>query len=233
MSFKPLALASEHPYATGAAVFVLGLGALYFLGFFGGGSQQQAQGDSGLAQAYYAAQAASVATASQPPVAATSPAWLTEYDRILNQAQSAYSKSNYTLAKQEYNKALNLANRNGDRQKVTFVNGQIAECNKAIEVANKAAGEARQKEIQERLASYNFVGNFALGTDFLIVQRKSDNRWGIIRKDGKEAEAFNYSQVSARLKNGFFALKNDEGWVVFDTSMKKITTGLDKLDDYK
>ena len=176
----------------------------------------------------------SVAPASQTrPAAATPPAWLTTYNRIIKQAQSAYSKRDYTLAKQEYDKALNLANQNGDRQKVTFVNEKITECNHAIEAANKASEEAHLKEIQERLASYNFVGNFALGTDFLIVQRKADNKWGIIRKDGKEAEAFNYSQVSMRLKNGFFALKNDEGWVVFDTSMKKLKTGLDKLDGYR
>jgi len=134
----------------------------------------------------------------------------------------------------EYNKALNLANRNGDRPKTTFVNGQIAECDKALEAAIKAAEEALQKEIQERLALYNLVGNFPLGSDYWIVQRKSDNRWGIIRKDGNEAEVFNYSQASsARLKNGCAALRNDQGWVVFDASLQKIATGIDKLDDYR
>ena len=116
----------------------------------------------------------------------------------------------------------------------------IAECNKAAEDAGKALEEtrkaeeeARQKATSERLATYNFVNNFKLGADFMIVQNKSNNRWGIINNDGTIKETFEYSQVSTRLKDGYYALKNDKGWVVFDTSINKVATGLEKLDDYR
>jgi hypothetical protein len=168
------------------------------------------------------------------------PAWLSEYDRIVNLAQSAYHRKDYVKAKTEYNRALALANRNGDRQKVTFMNSMIAECNKTFEEAQKALEETRkadeealQKAANERLATYNFVGNFILSADFMIVQNKSDNRWGIINKDGTVKEAFDYTQVSTRLKDGYYALKNDKGWVVFDGTTKKIAADLEKLDDYR
>jgi tetratricopeptide (TPR) repeat protein len=158
----------------------------------------------------------------------------------LNLAQTAYRGKNYAKAKDEYNKALRLANQNGDRQKASFVTGQIAECNKAIEEAEIAAEEIRlaeeealQKEIQTRLASYDFVGRFRLGLSYMIVQRKTDQQWGIIKQDGTEAEAFVYSQVSARLKNDCYALKNEQGWSVFDTSLKKVAVNIEILDDYK
>ena len=174
------------------------------------------------------------------PAENTPPAWLAEYDRILNLAQSAYRSKDYAKAITEFNRALTHANRNGDKQKVTFVNGMIAECNKAAEDAGKALEEtrkaeeeARQKATSERLATYNFVNNFKLGADFMIVQNKSNNRWGIINNDGTIKEAFEYSQVSTRLKDGYYALKNDKGWVVFDTSINKVATGLEKLDDYR
>ena len=179
------------------------------------------------------AQTASATPATTTPAVTAPPAWLSEYDRILNAAQSAYGNRDYVRAKQEYNRALTLANRNGDRPKATFVSGQIAECDIAIEAARKVEEERRQKETQERLAAYNYVGNFALGTEYLVVQRKSDNRWGVIRKDGSEAEAFNYLQVSVRLKDGYYALRNEQGWVVFDTRLRKVASGLEKLDDYR
>ena len=187
---------------------------------------------------------ASTTTQSNPATATTTPpattttvpastAWLAEYDRIMNTALSAYGNKEYEKAKTEYNKALRIANQNGDKQKATYVNGQIAECDKAIEAEEKRNVEARRKQIQDRLAAYNFVGNFPLGTNYLIVQRKSNNHWGIIDKNGVEREPFNYTQVSARLKNGYYALKNEQGWVVFDTSKNKVATNRDNLDDFR
>jgi len=167
------------------------------------------------------------------PIVSTPPAWLANYDRILNLAQAAWRSQNYAKAKEEYTRALTLANQNGDRQKATFVTGQIAECDKVIEATKIAEEEERQAEIQTRLTSYNFVGTFRLGVSHMIVQRKSDNRWGIIRQDGTEAESFIYTQVSQRLRNNYYALKNDQGWVVFDTSLNKIASDIDNLDNYK
>ena len=162
--------------------------------------------------------------------APVTPAWLTNYNRFINLAQTAAGSKNYVKAKEEYTNALNLANQNRDSEKTAFVTGKIAECDKAIEEATSAA---RQTVAQTRLEAYNFVGNFKLGSTYLIVQRKSDNRWGIITLDGTEAEAFGYTQVSALLKNNNYALKNDEGWVVFDTSLKKMATALENLNDYR
>ena len=81
-------------------------------------------------------------------------AWTAEYDRILNRAQSAYRNNNYESAKTEYNRALNLAKQNGDTQKTTFINGQIVECNRAIEAKASAEREARaQRERAAELAA--------------------------------------------------------------------------------
>ncbi|MDR2231929.1 MAG: serine/threonine protein kinase [Tannerella sp.] len=163
---------------------------------------------------------------SQADEQANITAWLADYDRILNAAQLAYGNEEYEKAKSEYNRALALANRNRDRSKATFVNGQIALCDKAIE-------EMRQKEIKDRLATYNFVGNFALGPSYWVVQKKSNNLWGIIDREGNEKEAATYNQISARLKNDYYALKNSQGWVVFDTSLNKIASGIQGLEEYQ
>ena len=174
-------------------------------------------------------------TESSPTTTVTPspPSWKVEYDRIVNAAKTAYNSKNYAKAKEEYGRALTLANRNGDRQQATFVNEQIAECDKAIEAAREAAAVS-QKELQDRLkASYNFVGIYKLGANHLIVQQKSNNRWGIINMEGVVVEEFNYTQVSTRLKNDSYALKNDQGWVVFDTSVKKIATNLANTDGYR
>jgi len=174
-----------------------------------------------------------IPTEVEESVIPISPApWLTEYDRILTIAQSAYNRRDYVRAKEEYNRALNLANRNGDRNKAAFATGQIVACDRAIETA-RMAEEAKQKEIRERLATYNFVGNYPLGTRYMIVQNKSNYRWGIINPEGYVAETFNYTQVSSRLRNGYYALKNDRGWVVFDSSLNKVATDRENLDDYK
>ena len=150
----------------------------------------------------------------------------------MNTAQAAYNNKGYAKAKEEYSRALSLANRNGDRQKATFVNAKIDECDKAIAAAT-AATTVNQKEVQDRLATYNFVGNFKLGSNHLIVQRKSNNRWGIINMEGVVVEEFIYTQVSTRLKNDYYALKNDKGWVVFDTSLTKIAVNLENTNQYR
>ena len=169
-------------------------------------------------------------TSSPPPP----PAWIVEYDRLLNVAQTAYKRKDYVRARSEYNRALTLANQNADTEKATYVTEQIAACNKSIET-ERIAEEARQKEIEERLASYNFVDKFTLGSTYMVVQRKSDNRWGIINREGNEVEPFNYSQGSGstRLINGYYALKNESGWVVFDESLNKIASGIESLADYR
>jgi len=171
---------------------------------------------------------AATATPATPP-----PPWIAEYDRIVRGAQAAYASKDYAKAKTEYTKALNIATQNNDQKKISFVNQKIADCNKVAEAPKASEKPVSQEEVDKRLAAYNFVGNFALGSSYMVVQRKSDNRWGIIDKQGNEVEPATYNQVSVRLKNGYYALKNDKGWVVFDTSLKKVATGLSGLTEYQ
>jgi len=156
-------------------------------------------------------------------------AWIAEYDRLINTAKSAFNNRNYTAAKVEYNKALNLAIQNRDNLKQTEISRQINACDEAI----RQDEETKNRAIQQQLASYNFVGTFKLGTNYMVVQQKEgDKRWGIIDNEGNVAEIFNYDQVSERLTNGFFALKNDRGWTVFDASLNKEASGLENLNEY-
>ena len=159
--------------------------------------------------------------------------WIAEYDRILSLALSSFRKNDYVKARSEYVNALNIANQNGDKQKISYINGRISACDKAIEEVEKAEEEARQKIIQERFELYNLVGSVSLGSDYLILRNKSNNRWGIITKEGVQKEEFNYSQVSQPLRDGCFGLKNDQGWEIFDVSATKIDEKLENLDDYQ
>ena len=161
------------------------------------------------------------------------PEWIAEYDRLLTLAQSSFRKKDYVKARSEYVNALNIANQNRDRQKVSYVNGRINACDKEIVEIEKAEEEARQKVIQERFELYNLVGSVTLGSDYLILRKKSNNRWGIITKEGVQKVEFNYSQVSTQLRDGCFGLKNDQGWEVFDVSATKIDEKLENLDDYQ
>ena len=194
--------------------------------------EEKAKTEAEAAEAAAQAEAQAKASSAANATPASPPAWLATYDRILNDAASAYSDKDYAKAKTEYTKALNLANQNKDRQKITFVNQRIAECDKAVEASKVPVKAATPEEVERRLAAYDFVGSFALGSSYMVVQKKSDKRWGIIDKEGKEVEAATYSQVSSPLKNGYYALKNDKGWVVFDTSLNKVATGLAGLNDY-
>jgi len=165
---------------------------------------------------------------STPP-----PTWFAEFDRIVNLAQTAYNRKNYTRSKEEYNRALNLANRNGDAQKASLVLNMIAECDSMLFAEKAAVEETRKNTIEDRLSSYNFVNIFPLGSSFMVVQRKADNRWGIINKEGYEVEEFIYSQISERLKNGYYALKNEQGWVVFDNSLNKVASGVESVREFR
>ena len=93
----------------------------------------------------------------------------------------------------------------------------------------QAAEEARQ----QRLNNYELYGK-NLGQNYMVVQRKSDNRWGIIDTDGNVRVAFNYRQASGRLQNGYFALLNDQnGWDVFNASLVKIESNISDLSTYR
>ena len=175
--------------------------------------------------------------------ATSSTAWIAEYERYTDVAKAAFDRRDYTKAKTEYSKALTLVNRIGDRQKITYVTGQIAACDKALEAAKSAAptpattpstpAASAPGDAGKRLEAYNFVGSFMLGTNYMVVQNKENNLWGIIDRAGNEVEAAVYIQVSERLKDGNYALRNSQGWIVFDKSLKKIATGLQALTDYQ
>ncbi len=177
----------------------------------------------------------SISTAPDLP-----PAWIADYDRMVRSAKSSYDKRDFQTAKAGYEKALSIAVKNADRKRQTAVKELIGICEMEIitltaqaEVQKtKQEAEEKERKKQERLASYDFVGKLMLGASYMVVQRKSDYRWGIIDSEGYEVEPAIYSQVSGRLKNGYYALKNEKGWVVFDTSLKKVATGLERLTGY-
>jgi len=184
-------------------------------------------------------------TVKQPAIAptvaviASPPAWIAEYDKIMKTAKTSFDNKDFQTATAAYSQALALAVKNVDKKRQATVKGQIEACEKEIkaeeEAKNAVKQEAEEKENKkkERLASYDFVGKLMLGASYMVVQRKSDYRWGIIDGEGHEVEPATYSQVSARLKNGFYALKNERGWTVFDTSLKKVASDLERLTGYQ
>jgi serine/threonine protein kinase len=175
--------------------------------------------------------------------------WITDYDQYVSRAKSAYNRGNYDTALREYKRALTLVRQKGDNGRESIITAGITECNREInaqqerrrqEEANRQAAleEQRKKEgdlfaRDNRLQAYNFVGDFILGNGYMVVQQKFNNHWGIIDKDGFVKESFNYTQISERLKYGFYALRNDQGWVVFGNSANKLADNLDNLDNYR
>lgn len=69
--FHPIEWAKEHPYATGAIVFGGGLVLLWALGYLGGGSSSANSGQTNMAAAYYAAEAAQATAGTQLNIAQT------------------------------------------------------------------------------------------------------------------------------------------------------------------
>ena len=148
-----------------------------------------------------------------------------QYNRHISMGQMAFESQKYQEAMDEYLNAQALAGKLRDAGKRTEVNNLINACTAAME-------EKEEQDTQERLALYNFVGSYPLGSAYMVVQRKADNLWGIIDRRGNVVEAPTYTQANPRLKNGNQALRNAQGWTIFDPSLNKIATGLDRLDDY-
>lgn len=94
-----------------------------------------------------------------------------------------------------------------------------------------------EKELKEIiLKNLNLYHQFDknLGTSYQVVQRKSDGKWGIINTVGEVVVDFIYTQSSSRLKNGCYALMDEQKkWHVFDPSLKKIASGIDNLNNYE
>ena len=86
---------------------------------------------------------------------------------------------------------------------------------------------------EERLKKYEDYEK-KLGLHFKVVQRKSDNKWGIIDNDGFEKIKFEYKQASVILKDGCYGLFNEQNlWDVFDPMLTKIASGINDLDEYR
>jgi len=96
----------------------------------------------------------------------------------------------------------------------------------------QAAGR-NDEEVKTRLSRYRQAGK-NLGTAYIVVQRISDSKWGIIDREGNERTNFIYIQVSSPLKNGCFALMNEQKkWDVFNPSLEKIASGIENLNNYE
>jgi len=183
--------------------------------------------------------------------AADTQAWLTQYDQQIRTAETAYKSQNYEKARTSYNAALNLLIQNKDTSgKEKEVRTKIDDCLKAInaqkakeqrakdsldrvraEAAAKQQAEAAAR--QQRLDKYQQY-NKNLGSNYMVVQRIADNKWGIIDKEGNERVPFNYKQASSALKNGCFGLLNEQNlWDVFNASLTKIASGVSDLSNYR
>ena len=97
MDFKHIqGWAEDHPLGTAAIIIGGGLALLYFLGFFskssGGGASSA--GNPGLAQAYYAAEAAQTAAGTQLQIAQTATAAQTAQAQIAAQAATTINAQN-------------------------------------------------------------------------------------------------------------------------------------------
>lgn len=91
----------------------------------------------------------------------------------------------------------------------------------------------REQDCEKRLSNYTQF-NKNLGTNYMVVQRKSDRMFGIIDKCGYEKVDFIYAEASRSLKNGCFGLLNKQNkWDVFNASLTKIATSIDNLDNYR
>lgn len=181
-------------------------------------------------------------TNSQPEAS-----WIADYERYLNLALSAFQSQDYEKAKNIYNQALNIANQNGDEARTNLARRKVTECYGKIQEQEQEQVLERQRQIdeqirlneagkkasEERLTAYNFVGTYTLGSNYYVVQRKSDYQWGIIDRDGNVKVSFIYDQKSDRLYNGYYALANKQGWDVFNTSSAKVDSELRNLDNYK
>ena len=171
--------------------------------------------------------------------------WKASYEEHLTNGDGYYRNQNYKSAIEEYNQALRQipSNAANASELKTNINSKITDCaNKMKEKEEQekrererraqAEKEKEEKARQERLDKYLQVGK-NLGSN-MVVQRKSDNKWGIVDKDGNEKVGFNYKQASVRLRDGYFALLNEQNkWDVFNPSLAKIASAIDNLNDYQ
>ena len=80
---------------------------------------------------------------------------------------------------------------------------------------------------------YNLFGK-NLGTSYMVVQRKSDEKWGVIDIQGIEKAPFIYEESSELLKNGYYALMDKhKKWHVFNTSATRIATSIENLNNFQ
>jgi len=125
-----------------------------------------------------------------------------------------------------------IADQNEESEKVDSEPELIIETEIVVEQDLKSSQNVLR---EKRLSAYNLDPRIEkpLGSKYLVVSIKSQPLWGIIDRDGNIVVKLNYSQPSGVLKNGYYALCNKQGWDVFDTSAKKIDSGLETLDKYR
>jgi len=171
-------------------------------------------------------------TVTAPNTVSQSVSWVTVYDKYINIAQSAFKRQDYEKAIQNYNTALSIAEQNNDVGRINSVRSKITEWTNKINAKQTPDASVNKQGGEERLQAYNFVGIYTLGSNYMVVQRKTDYKWGIIDRSGNVKIPFIYDQISSPLRNGYYALLyNIHGWDVFNSSLDKIASGVD-LDNY-
>jgi len=97
----------------------------------------------------------------------------------------------------------------------------------------EAEEQKRLEDTKKRLEDYNFVGKNTLGSYWIVQKKVSPYQWGIIDKEGNVKVSFTYDQVSMQLKNNYYALRNAQGWDVYNASLSKIASGIADLKEYQ
>ncbi|MDR2585984.1 MAG: protein kinase [Prevotellaceae bacterium] len=93
----------------------------------------------------------------------------------------------------------------------------------------KADAEAKQLRLN-RYQQYDKN----LGSDYMVVQKVADKKWGIIDREGYEHIVFSYKQASSLLRNGCYGLLNEQNeWDVFDSSLVEIASKVSDLSSYR
>ena len=97
--------------------------------------------------------------------------------------------------------------------------------------ADAAAESRRLEEIKTRLASYETFGRFG---SYNVAQKKSTLQWGVIDSQGNEFIPCRFREFTLNnLRSGYIGLRNGNTWDVYDSSGRRVDSGLSNLTKYQ
>ena len=97
--------------------------------------------------------------------------------------------------------------------------------------ADAVAESRRLEEIKTRLASYETFGRFG---SYNVAQKKSTLQWGVIDSQGNEFIPCRFREFTLNnLRSGYIGLRNGNTWDVYDSSGRRVDSGLSNLTKYQ